>query len=119
MPVAIGRDHQKPGGGGKKIERRHEDHRRLRGLDHDDLRRRCRLLDDHGLRGRRRRGFRRLHRHLDLFVGLQVAGSLRLLAKPLHGVHDVVRLRQKRVAHVANPVGALVERDQHLGKGDQ
>ena len=62
---------------------------------------------------------RRLHRHLDLFVGLEVARGLRLLAKPLHGVHDVVGLREERVADVAHPVGLLAEGDEHLGERDQ
>ena len=70
-------------------------------LDHGGLR--CGLLDDHRL----------------LFRGLQVALRLRLGAESLDGVHDVLLLRQKRVAQLLGHVELLAHRGKDLGKVHQ
>jgi hypothetical protein len=80
--------------------------------DHSGLLR-CRLLDDRGWR----RGW--LDDHRLLFCGLQVALRLRLGAESLDGVHDVLLLRQKRVAQLQSHVELLAHRGQDLGKVHQ
>jgi hypothetical protein len=68
------------------------------------------LLDDRGLC----RGW--LDDHRLLFCGLQVALRLCLGAESLDGVHDVLLLRQKRVAQLQGHVELLAHRGKHLGK---
>jgi hypothetical protein len=81
------------------------------------------LLDNYrlvwrgGLRGGLRCGL--LDDHLLLFRGLQVALRLRLSTESLDGVHDVLLLRQKRVAQLQGHVELLAHRAKDLGKVHQ
>jgi hypothetical protein len=80
-------------------------------LDHGGLRRR--LLDDRGWRC----GL--LDDHRLLFRRLQVALRLCPGAEALDGVHDVLLLRQKRVAQLLGHVELLTHGGQDLGKVHQ
>ena len=67
-----------------------------------------------GCARRRRLGLDRL-----LLAALQVARVLRLGSQTLHGVHDVLLLREEGVAQLLRPVELLVHHRQHVRKRDQ
>ena len=96
----------------------HVNHRGLRRLDHNDLRRgRCRCDNDAGRC--LRRGRRRLHRDIHLFVRLQVACLLCASSQALHRIHHILWLREEGVAKIAHIVGPVTQRNQGVRKGHQ
>jgi hypothetical protein len=72
---------------------------------------RIRLLDDdHALR------FDDLCLHDLLFIRLQIALFLRLLAHPLHGIHYVLLLREERIAKIGGPLDVISQPLYHVGQ---
>ncbi|CAB3884640.1 hypothetical protein LMG3482_03477 [Achromobacter deleyi] len=80
----------------------HVDHLRIGRLDHH-----------HGLAARIAGGDLLLRR------ALEVAGLAGLGPQPLHGIHDVVGLRQEGIAHRFHPGGLAAHQVHHRWKGDQ
>ena len=102
----------------RRVVGRHVNHRGLRRLDHDHLRRGRGRCNHHAGRCLRR-GRCRLHRDFHLFVGLKISGLLCTQSQTLHRVHHILRLRKKGIAKGAHIVGSVAQRDQGIGKSHQ
>jgi hypothetical protein len=69
--------------------------------------------DDHALT------FDDLGLHFLLFVRFQIPGSLGFFAHALHGFHQIILLRQKRVAEIGGPLDVVGQTLDHIGQAGE